>query len=208
MFYTVKTPWWLKRLYPGCIWEMPSGENKIYLTFDDGPHPEVTPFVLDCLAKYQMKATFFCIGKNVRLYPELFKRIIDEGHRVGNHTENHLNGWKSSDREYFEDVITANGVIPSALFRPPYGRATWFQLNCLRTSSAKLKIVMWTVLSGDFDPGLSPDQCFLNVRQNLQPGNIIVFHDSKKAEEKLRYALPLVIEEIQSKRLVADKIRY
>ncbi len=206
MFYTVKTPWWLKLLYPGCIWQLPATGNKIYLTFDDGPHPEVTPFVLDCLSKYQMKATFFCIGKNVALHPELFKRIIEEGHSVGNHTQNHLNGWKSADHQYFDDIVEANRSIPSSLFRPPYGRATWFQLNCLMSSAAKMKIIMWTVLSGDFDPELSRESCCQNVRQNLQPGNIIVFHDSKKAEEKLRYALPLVVEEIQTLKLIADKI--
>ena len=206
MFYTVKTPWWLKLLYPGCVWQMPSTQNKIYLTFDDGPHPEITPFVLDSLARHQMKATFFCIGKNVAQHPELFKRIIEEGHAVGNHTQNHLNGWKSGDREYFDDIVEANQMIKSRLFRPPYGRATWFQLRALRTSAAKMKTVMWTVLSGDFDQALSPEACFQNVRQNLQPGNIVVFHDSKKAEERLRYALPLVIEEIATLRLVADKI--
>lgn len=188
MFYLVKTPWWLKRLYPGCIWELPAEDKTIYLTFDDGPHPEATPYVLDLLARYQAKATFFCIGKNVEAYPEIYSRILDGGHRVGNHTWQHLNGWKNNDRNYFDDIAKAKKYIDSDLFRPPYGRITKFQLKQLRESFA-FKVVMWTVLSGDFDVKLSPEKSTELVLLNAGPGSIIVFHDSTKAFPRMKVAL-------------------
>jgi peptidoglycan/xylan/chitin deacetylase (PgdA/CDA1 family) len=194
MIYPVKTPWWLRQLYPDCIWEMPGDDKAVYLSFDDGPDPVVTPFVLEMLSKYKAKATFFCIGKNVVLYPEIYERILAEGHSVGNHTQHHLSGWKSSDDAYLKDVLEAGRYIHSNLFRPPYGRATRFQMKCLRESSINMKTIMWTVLSGDFDTGINPEKCFRNVARNLKPGAIITFHDSRKAETKLRYALPEVLK--------------
>jgi peptidoglycan/xylan/chitin deacetylase (PgdA/CDA1 family) len=155
MFYPVKTPWWLKLLYPGCIWEMPEDDHAVYLTFDDGPDPVVTPYVLDMLAEYRVKATFFCIGKNVALYPGIYDRILTEGHTVGNHTQNHLSGWKVTDEAYLKDILEASRYIRTDLFRPPYGRATRFQMKCLRESGMRLKIIMWSVLSGDFDEQLN-----------------------------------------------------
>jgi peptidoglycan-N-acetylglucosamine deacetylase len=196
MFYPVKTPWWLKMMYPGCTWEMPEDDNAVYLTFDDGPDPVVTPFVLDMLAEYRVKATFFCIGKNVVLYPEIYDRILAEGHSVGNHTQNHLSGWKVRDDAYLNDVKEARRYIRSDLFRPPYGRATRFQMKCLRESALKMKMIMWTVLSGDFDTGINPEKCYQNVAANLRPGAIITFHDSRKAEPRLRYALPEVLKKM------------
>lgn len=200
MFYTVKTPWLIKKLYPSLTWEKPTDQKVLYLTFDDGPHPTATPFVLDELAKFNAKATFFCIGKNVVAYPAIYKRIIDEGHQVGNHTFNHLNGWKSSNQAYFENIFQGAKYIDSNLFRPPYGRITKFQIKLLQDDTRQIhqhpsfKIIMWTVLSGDFDLNLSPQKCLQHVMLNARPGNIIVFHDSTKAWERMSFALPKVLQ--------------
>ena len=194
-------PWFMKKLYPSLIWEKPTDKKILYLTFDDGPHPTATPFVLDELKKYNAKATFFCIGKNVVDRTDIYKRIIDEGHRVGNHTFNHLNGWKVSNEKYLENIFEAAKYIDSNLFRPPYGRISKFQIKLLQREKKdaesydrSFKIIMWSVLSGDFDLKLSPEKCFENVLLNSKPGSIIVFHDSTKAWEKMSYALPKVLE--------------
>ena len=167
---------------------MPSTEKKIYLTFDDGPHPAATTFVLNELKKYNAKATFFCIGKNVAEQQELYKKILNDGHRVGNHTQNHLNGWKVSDEEYFKNINEAAKHIDSDLFRPPYGRVSQFQIAAL--IKQKMKIIMWDVLSGDFDKKINAATCTSNVVKNAINGSIIVFHDSEKAFEKLKVSLP------------------
>jgi peptidoglycan-N-acetylglucosamine deacetylase len=190
--YFVKTPWWLKKIYPGRTWDIETKEKIIYLTFDDGPHPVATPFVLDELKKYNAKATFFCIGKNVDTYPEIYQRILNEGHRAGNHTNNHLNGFKTDVDTYLADVGHAAKKINSGLFRPPYGR--------LRSSQAKKiseamndpssKIVMWDILSGDFDTGISKERCLRNATNKVRNGSIVVFHDSEKAFPRLEYSLP------------------
>ncbi len=166
---------------------MPVEEKKIYLTFDDGPHPTATPFVLDELKKYNAKATFFCIGKNVETHPQLYKRILNEGHRTGNHTQNHLNGWKVSDENYFDDIKDAAKIIDSNLFRPPYGRISQFQIAALIKQN--IKIIMWDVLSGDFDEKISAETCTSNVIKHAANGSIIVFHDSEKALEKMKVSL-------------------
>ena len=175
--YFIKTPWWLKKAYPSRVWDLSTSEKNIYLTFDDGPHPVATPFVLDELKKYNAKATFFCIGRNVLEQPAIYERIITEGHSIGNHTQHHLNGWEMPDYLYVKDVTVAAQYIQSDLFRPPYGR--------LKSSQAKqlkdYKIIMWDVLSGDFDESISNEQCLKNVMENTVPGSIIVFHDSEKA---------------------------
>ena len=194
MFYFVKTPWLLKKLYPECIWEVKTTEKNLYLTFDDGPQPQATSFVLHELKKYNAKATFFCIGKNVKEYFEIYKEIISEGNKPGNHTFNHLNGWKTNDKKYLEDILQAANLIDSDLFRPPYGKITKFQLKALKGEKFKLKTVMWNVLSGDFDEKITPENCYLNVMNNTGPGSIIVFHDSLKALPRLQYALPRVLE--------------
>jgi peptidoglycan/xylan/chitin deacetylase (PgdA/CDA1 family) len=194
MFYLVKTPWLLKKMYPDCIWDIKTVEKIIYLTFDDGPQPAATTFVLDELKKYNAKATFFCIGKNVEENFELYKKIIDEGHAVGNHTYNHLNGWEVKDQVYLDNIFKAKKVIDSNLFRPPYGRITKFQLKHLPAEKYKLKAVMWSVLSGDFDEKVTGEECYLTVSRNAKAGSIVVFHDSEKAYDRLRYALPLVLK--------------
>ena len=193
MFYFVKTPVLIKKLYPECLWDVKTTENIVYLTFDDGPTPQVTPFVLDLLRKYKAKATFFCIGKNVKEYFDIYKQVISDGHKPGNHTFNHLNGWKTDDKKYLEDIKEAANIIDSEFFRPPYGRITKFQLKVLREEKFKLKTIMWDVLSGDFDVKVSFENCYLNVVNNVEPGSIIVFHDSVKAFPRLEYTLPRVL---------------
>jgi peptidoglycan/xylan/chitin deacetylase (PgdA/CDA1 family) len=194
MFYFTKTPFWLKKLYPTCLWNYPNkqGEKKIYLSFDDGPHPIATPFVLDQLKKYNAKASFFCIGKNVLEETVIYKRILMEGHRVGNHTFNHLNGWKTDNKVYLENIEKAHELIDSDIFRPPYGRATAFQIRNL-IDKLKYKIVMWDVLSGDFDPSVSAEIAAERVIRKSRSGSIVVFHDSTKAFQVLSVALPIVL---------------
>ncbi|MBC7827266.1 MAG: polysaccharide deacetylase family protein [Chitinophagaceae bacterium] len=209
--YLVKTPWLLKKIYPDCIWDIPSQENVMYLTFDDGPHPEVTPFVLDELKKYNAKATFFCIGKNVVEYPEIYKRVLVEGHRVGNHSFNHLNGWKVEDEKYLADIMHARKFIDSDIFRPPYGRITKFQNRLLTASPSQsqkrlFKIIMWNVLSADFDLSVTPQQCASNVIRNAKRGSIVVFHDSQKAFSKLKFALPEVLKHFAEKNYKFENI--
>jgi peptidoglycan/xylan/chitin deacetylase (PgdA/CDA1 family) len=199
MFYLVRTPWWLRRCFPGCIWEIAEQRPIVYLTFDDGPDPGVTPFVLDQLAHYDMHATFFCIGKNVEAHPEVYARILSEGHRTGNHTHHHLNGWKTDDDTYLTDISRAARLIDSDLFRPPYGRIGSGQLRRLRHLSPVMRPVMWSVLSGDFDPGISPARCIRNVLDHARPGSVITFHDSEKAFPVLREALPVILEDFRRK---------
>jgi peptidoglycan/xylan/chitin deacetylase (PgdA/CDA1 family) len=166
----------------------------VYLTFDDGPHPIATPFVLEQLAQYNAKATFFCIGKNVAHHTGIYKDIQAQGHAVGNHTHNHLNGWHTEKEKYINDTRQAEQYIDSRIFRPPYGRITRGQINALTRGSHPYKIYMWDVLSGDFDTTITPQQCLDNVIKNIEPGSIVVFHDSQKAWERMSYALPKVLE--------------
>lgn len=194
MVYFVKTPWWLKRLYRECIWDVKTVEKDLYLTFDDGPNPVATPYVLEQLKKYNAKATFFCIGKNVKEHFNLYGEMIAEGHSPGNHTYDHLNGWKEKDTIYLENVLKAKKIIDSNLFRPPYGKISKFQLAQLSADKYKLTPVMWSVISGDFDKSVSGENCYLNVINNAKPGSIILFHDSEKCYEKLLFALPRVLK--------------
>jgi peptidoglycan/xylan/chitin deacetylase (PgdA/CDA1 family) len=190
MRYIVTTPWWMRMLFPANLtWSIPTTEKVLYLTFDDGPQPEVTAFVLDELKQYQAKATFFCIGKNVQEQPALYQRILSEGHRVGNHTQNHLNGWKTEDAEWLSNVKEASNWIDSDLFRPPYGKIRSFQAKLLQEAHPPFRIIMWNVLSADFDQSISPNQCWNHIKKNARPGAIIVFHDSVKAFPNLRFAL-------------------
>lgn len=195
--YWVKTPWWVKKFFSAeLIWSMPTGEASpvVYLTFDDGPHPMATPFILEQLDKYNAKATFFCIGKNVQGQATIFDTIRSKGHSVGNHTQNHLNGWKTTVTNYVTNIFKAAKHIDSKAFRPPYGRITLTQVKALNRKNRDWKIYMWDVLSGDFDTDISPEKCAENVLNNIEPGSIVVFHDSEKAWERMSYALPLVLE--------------
>ena len=191
MLYIATTPWWLRMLFPSKLtWRIPTKEKILYLTFDDGPNAVATPFVLDELKKYNAKATFFCIGNNVQQEPELYKRLFAEGHRVGNHTHDHLNGFHTKDEVWLNNVKEAAKWIDSDLFRPPYGKIRPFQAKVLQAANPPFKIIMWSVLSADFDENNSPQKCFHFVKNHSKPGSIIVFHDSEKAFPNLRYALP------------------
>ena len=192
--YLVKTPFWLRAFYPSCTWKMPGTEKVIYLSFDDGPHPEATPFVLAELKKYNAKASFFCIGKNVAAHQNLYAQIIEQGHTVGNHTYDHVNGWKTNTADYIQNVELAGKLIESNLFRPPYGRITRSQIHKIKADkNLPQEIIMWDVLSGDFDLTLSAEACTKNVIQNTSAGSIVVFHDSAKALERLKMALPAML---------------
>jgi peptidoglycan/xylan/chitin deacetylase (PgdA/CDA1 family) len=189
--YLVKTPQVIQNLFPNFTWRIPSAEKVLYLTFDDGPVPEVTPWVLEELAAFDAKATFFCVGDNIRKHPEVFQQVIDEGHSVGNHTFNHLNGWASDNISYFHNIRHCARQMDSVLFRPPYGRMKPKQVQFLQRH---YRIIMWDVLSGDFDQNITGEQCFANVVNNARPGSIIVFHDSLKAEGRLSDVLPRVLK--------------
>jgi peptidoglycan-N-acetylglucosamine deacetylase len=189
--YFVKPPALVRKFYKKLIWNFPTAEKIIYLTFDDGPIPEVTLFVLDQLKKYDAKATFFCIGENIEKHPGVFKQIKDAGHTTGNHTFHHLNGWEVNDQLYFESVERARAFVGTKFFRPPYGRIRKSQIAMLES---RYTIIMWDVLSYDFDKKVSPEKCFLNVKRNAKEGSIVVFHDSIKAQKNLNYALPKTLE--------------
>lgn len=192
-----KTPALLKAVYPDCIWKVNTPEKVLYLTFDDGPIPEVTPQVLAELKKWNAKATFFCIGKNAEANPEIFHQIIADGHTIGNHTYDHLNGWKTSDEVYFDniekcaDVISNFGLQISDFYRPPYGKLKPTQYSVLKN---KHRIVMWDVLTYDFDLNITKEEVLDNTLKNAEPGSVVVFHDSLKAKEKVLFALPKVLE--------------
>ncbi|HQE11230.1 MAG TPA: polysaccharide deacetylase family protein [Flavipsychrobacter sp.] len=190
--YSVKTPSWLPRFFPKeLIWKIPVVDNTIYLTFDDGPNPIATPFVLDVLKQFDVKATFFCIGKNIEAHPEIYQRILDENHVVGNHTYQHYNGWKTNNHQYLKSIFKTQQLIEHKLFRPPYGRIKISQAKKLVERG--WKIIMWDVLSGDFDTTLDSTTCINNVLSNIEQGSIIVFHDSEKAFPRMKEALPDVV---------------
>jgi len=181
----------IKLTFPSFVWHIPEKENVVYLTFDDGPIPETTPWLLSLLKKFDAKATFFCVGDNVRKYPYLYNRLLDEGHTVGNHTFNHLVGWKTEVGEYIDNINKAKTFINSNLFRPPHGLLKNAQFQLIKED---YKVVMWDVLSMDYDNKISPEQCYKNVIDHVKPGSIVVFHDSIKAWDNLKYALPKALE--------------
>ncbi len=192
--YFVKTPWLLKQFYPNLLWNKNRDSKIIYLTFDDGPIPIVTPFVLKILKKYNAKATFFCIGDNIQKHPDIFLSVKEDGHTIGNHTFNHLKGWKTEDDVYVKNMHGCQELTQTNLFRPPYGRIKKSQVRALKSLYPDLNIVMWDVLSGDFDMGLEPDACLKNVTKHSENGSIVVFHDSLKAFNRLEYLLPRALE--------------
>lgn len=194
--YLIKTPGFIQGMFPNFVWKMPNKQQHIYLTFDDGPVPEATPWVLDCLKEYDAKATFFCVGENVERYPGIYDRIQKEGHTIGNHTFRHINGWFSENNQYIDDVASCASTVKSNLFRPPYGKIKPNQAKLLRED---YKIVMWDILSGDFDPAVSKEQCLTNIIDHANTGSIVVLHDSVKTIDKLKYVLPKVLEELSNK---------
>lgn len=212
-FYWIKTNSLVKKIFSNLVWDVPNTENKIYLTFDDGPIPEITVWVLEELKKHDAKATFFCIGHNIEKHPEIFEKVINEGHSIGNHTFNHLNGWKTSTEEYLKNTFLCEEQIleskicnlKSKIFRPPYGKIRTSQSKKLRQLG--YKIIMWDVLSADYDTSISPEKCLENVLQNVSSGSIIVFHDSVKAFPNLEYTLPKALKYWTAKGFVFDTIQ-
>ena len=190
-----RLPKFIKRMFPMLHWNF-SDADSIFITFDDGPHPKITPWVLDQLKRYDAKATFFCIGKNVEQYPEVVEKIKTEGHSLGNHSYSHIKGWGYSAGRYIEDVDLANGLIHTTLFRPPYGRIS---LTQIRRVAERNHIIMWDILSRDYSHFVSPKRCVKGVVKHLRGGSVIVFHDSVKASRNLYYALPIVLEEIRKR---------
>lgn len=197
MFYAVKTPKLLTYLFSSLIWKIPNDNKTVYLTFDDGPTEKVTRKILEVLKNEKVKASFFCVGKNVEKYPDLFACIKAEGHAVGNHTNTHLNGWKTNKKQYLEDVEEADKLIKSNLFRPPYGKLNWRSKKDLQR---KYKIVMWDVAGGDFDQYLSIKDVVKNIINNVNPGSIVVLHDNQKFMAKTVEALPIIIKELKAKK--------
>ncbi len=203
-----KTPAVLKYVYPNLLWDKKKEHQPekpcLYLTFDDGPVPGITPFVLDTLKTYQAQATFFCVGENVEDHPDLYRKIIDQGHVVGNHTQHHLNGWETRDQDYFNDITLCEHSLrqplkPSEtltnLFRPPYGKIKKSQIQLLKH---EYTLVMWDILSGDFDPDFDAEKCLQKCISHTNGGTIIIFHDSYKAEKNLEYVLPRYLDHFAS----------
>lgn len=202
--YKPQPPLIVEKLYTNVFWRLPQEEKTVYLTFDDGPVPEYTPWVLDVLRTYNIKATFFCVGDNIQKYPEIFKQIKDENHSIGSHTFNHLNGWKTNNTEYYENVYKASELVESNLFRPPHGKITLLQARKL---SKDLHIIMWDIITKDYDNKISGEECFENVKNYVSNGSIIVFHDSPKAFKNMEYALPKTIEYIKEQGYKFSKIK-
>ena len=196
-FYTIKTPSIIQRVFSNYRWRFSSVPKEIYLTFDDGPTPEITTFVLNELKKHKAKATFFCIGKNVKKHLTIYERIKKEGHALGNHTYNHLNGFRTNNTNYIENILLAEKLIETNLFRPPYGRLKSSQAKSI--ISKGYKIIMWDVLSGDFDTTITPEKCLKNVLDKTTNGSIVVMHDSEKAKDKIFYTLPKILSYYQEK---------
>lgn len=188
--YLAKTPNIVKPLAQDMVWDVKTTKQEIFLTFDDGPDPEVTRQVMDILDGYNAKGTFFCVGNNVELYPEVVAELIAKGHAIGNHTYDHVKGWETGNYSYIKSALNCHSIVNSPLFRPPYGKITKWQAQCLKK---RFKLVMWDVLSGDFDPNITQQKCVSNVVNNATAGSIIVFHDSQKSKEKMLYALPRVL---------------
>lgn len=201
--YLVKTPPLIKTIFSDLVWNIDTNDKKVFITFDDGPIPELTPWVLDVLQDYGFTATFFCVGDNVKKYPHLQDRILSEGHSVGNHTFNHLNGWHTDNEDYISNVALCDMYVASNLFRPPYGKLKPGQSQVIKQDKT---IVMWDVLSGDFDVNISEEKCLSNVMNNYKPGSIIVFHDNVKAEKKLKYVLPLFLRELAENGFVSESL--
>lgn len=205
MFYFSRIPFWIKWIYPGLVWTIRDRSKSVYLTFDDGPHPEITPWVMDQLDRYDAKATFFLIGERVERYPEIVDQILQRGHTIGNHSYDHPNGWKTDDRDYFKNVEDCARVLESDLFRPPYGRIKRSQARHLKKT---YKIIMWDVVSGDFDTEIDAAKCTRNVKKDVRDGSIVVFHDSEKALPRLEESLPEVLRFLKEKSYQMPAIRF
>jgi peptidoglycan-N-acetylglucosamine deacetylase len=187
MLWYQSIPKWFQKLFPNLIWQIDTNEKIVYLTFDDGPHPEITQWVVNELKKFEMKATFFCVGDNAQKHPKTLQMILKEGHLLGNHTMHHIKGWKHDNETYQKDVSECAEYVNSQYFRPPYGRIKNEQVKALKN---KYKIVMWTLLSCDFDQKLNQELALNQLLKKTKKGSIVVFHDSIKAEKNLKFLLP------------------
>lgn len=211
--YFIKTPTIIQRIFKNYIWSFPTSKKVIYLTFDDGPTPEITEWTLNTLKDFNAKATFFCIGENIENHPEIVENIIIEGHTIGNHTHNHLNGWKSSNTTYIKNIEQAEetfkhfnfSTFQQKLFRPPYGKIKPSQEKKIRKKA--YEIVLWDVLSADFDQSISKEKCLENVLKNTKNGSIILFHDSVKASKNMKYVLPKVLSHFSKKGFTFNSIK-
>lgn len=190
-----KLTYFLKYLFPQLVWDISTNEKTIYLTFDDGPDPEITPKVIEILDQYNAKATFFCVGQNVQKYPDTYEQVLMKGHQTGNHTYNHLNGWKASSKAYYQSIEKCTEVIDSHLFRPPYGRIKPTHIPYLKM---QFRIIMWTILTEDYVTTVSPEKCYAKSKLHTGPGSIVVFHDSVKASKNMLYALPRFLDHFSS----------
>jgi peptidoglycan/xylan/chitin deacetylase (PgdA/CDA1 family) len=206
--YFIKTPWIDKQVFSSYAWSIDTNEKEVYLTFDDGPHPTITPWVLEQLKTYNAKASFFCIGNNVKQYSAIYKQIVEDGHTVGNHTYHHLNGWKVDTKKYLNDIAQASALIETNLFRPPYGRIKSKQAKQISIALNRddAKVIMWDVLSADFDKNITKEECLQNVLENYSEGSIVVFHDSEKAFPHLQFVLPKVLAHLQQEGYTCRKI--
>ncbi len=192
MIYPIHTPLIVQKMFPRFLWRFPSEkQKKIYLTFDDGPIPNITPWVLQQLEQYQAKATFFCVGANIEKNPSIYQQIKAQGHTIGNHTYQHLNGWKTNTKDYLADVQKCQNLTQTKLFRPPYGRLSPSQAKALNQDYT---LVIWDVIAGDFDPNITGEQCRNNIVKNAVDGSIIVLHDSLKSWKRLEFVLPKILE--------------
>lgn len=187
---------WIKKLYPGVIWDIQNTGKTLFLTFDDGPTPIITEKVLDILDSYKAKGTFFCLGRNVDRHPDIYNEILRRGHATGNHTYSHLKGWKTQNPQYFEDIELARKYIKSSLFRPPYGQIRRSQISELKSD---YKIVLWEVMSHDYEQRISKERSLKSILRYTKEGSILVFHDSAKAFKKLEYILPRFLEHFSAK---------
>jgi len=230
--YFVRTPYIIKKLFPEIIWDLPNAENKIYLTFDDGPHPEITPWILEQLKQYDAKATFFCLGKNAEKYSEIVKQILQDGHTIGNHGYAHLNGWKTENDMYVKDFEKGEKILKQVqddyiqdqekqkisrytrndgeLFRPAYGKIKKSQISFLKSHflnhNSEILILNWSLMPGDFDQHITSEKCYSNLANNIKSGDIVVLHDNEKSWNHLEYNLPKWLEFIYNKGLKSDYI--
>lgn len=191
MIWYQSFPGWLQSLFPSLLWRKKENEKTIYLTFDDGPHPEISLWVAELLKKHQLPATFFCVGDNARKYPETLNYLRNEGHSIGNHTMHHIKGWSNSTSDYLKDIELCQAYTGTQLFRPPYGRIKPSQVKALKKD---FQIVMWSLLSCDFDPNLNTQKALEGLKRKTKDGSIVVFHDSVKAEKNLKILLPDYID--------------
>lgn len=204
MLYPQVIPPAIDKIFSHYTWRKKVDEKTVYLTFDDGPHPEITSWVLQQLKEHNYKATFFCVGDNVQKYPDTYRQILAEGHKTGNHTFNHLKGWKTPIREYVGNINQCRELVDSRLFRPPYGRITTAQTQVLKDG---YEIIMWTLLSGDFYPTLNLPKALEKLKKKTEAGQIIVFHDSVKAEQNLRFLLPAYLKFLDENGFRAEALR-